>query len=137
MKDTLTEDEHAIHDVVTRLENTWNAGDSVAYAALFAEDANFIHIFGGQLDGRTAIQESHRHIFATIYRGSQVRITAQNIRFVREDVAIVFNRAQLKFHEGQEARELETRPTMVVAKGGDGWQIVAFQNTRVSDVVPS
>jgi len=56
------------------------------------------------------------------------------MRFVRPDVAVVFSVAQVKFKEGNEAREMQTRPTLVVVKEQDKWQIVAFQNTKVSEV---
>ena len=32
-----------------QLEAPWNRYDSVSFAAAFAGNANFIHIFGGQL----------------------------------------------------------------------------------------
>ena len=130
----MTKDEGAIQDILKQLENAWNAADSVSFAAAFAEDANFIQIFGGQLDGRPAIEASHRHIFDTIYRGSHASFGLRSIRFVRADVAVVFARAHLSFHEGKEVREIETRPTLIVAKQEATWQIVAFQNTKISEV---
>jgi hypothetical protein len=36
--------------------------------------------------------------------------------------------------EGNEAREIETRPTLIVVKEQDKWQIIAFQNTKISEV---
>jgi uncharacterized protein (TIGR02246 family) len=130
----MTNDEGAIQDILKQLETAWNAADSVNFAAAFAEDANFIQIFGGQLDGRSAIEAAHRHIFDTIYKGSRAHFALRSIRFVRPDVAIAFARAQVNFNEGKEAREIETRPTLIVAKQESAWQIVAFQNTRISEV---
>ncbi len=49
----------------------WNSYDSVAWAVLFAKDAEFIHILGGYFQGREAIERGHRTIFDTIYKGSQ------------------------------------------------------------------
>src|ERR1700730_9467170 len=100
----------------------------------FMEDANFIQIFGGQLDGRPAIQASHQHIFETIYKGSHASFLLRSIRFLRPDLAIVFARAHLKFYEGNETREIDTRPTLIVVKEQGKWQIVAFQNTRISEM---
>ncbi len=130
----MTADEQVIHGILQQIETAWNAYDSISLAAEFAEDANFIQIFGGQLDGRAAIEASHRHIFETIYRGSHARFALRSIRFLRPDVAVVFARAHVKFEEGNEAREIETRPTMIVVKERDKWQIVAFQNTKISPV---
>jgi uncharacterized protein (TIGR02246 family) len=133
----MEKDERAIQDILKQLEAAWNAYDSVKFAALFAEDANFIHIFGGQLDGRTAIEAAHGVIFNTIYKGSHASFKLRSIRFVRPDVAIVFARAHVGFSEGNEAREIETRPTMIVVKEQAKWQIVAFQNTKISEVPPA
>ena len=128
----MTADEKLIQGIVQHLETAWNRYDSVSFAALFAEDANFVHIFGGQLDGRPAIEAAHRNIFETIYRGSHASFALHNIRFLRPDVAVVFVRANVKFKEGNQAREIETRPTLIVIKERENWQIVAFQNTKVS-----
>ena len=59
----MTTDEGATQAILQQFETAWNAYDSVSIAALFADDANFIHIFGGQLDGRTAIEAAHRLSF--------------------------------------------------------------------------
>ncbi|HYM05166.1 MAG TPA: SgcJ/EcaC family oxidoreductase [Terriglobales bacterium] len=130
----MTTDEQALHDIPKQFETAWNRYDSVSLAALFAEDATFIHIFGGQLDGRAAIEASHRIIFDTIYKASHLSVILRSIRLVRPDVAVVFARMHLKFQEGNQAREIETRPTLIVVKEQAKWQIVALQNTRISEV---
>ena len=131
---SMTTDEQAIEDIVKQIETAWNAYDSVSTAALFFEDATFIHIFGGQLDGRAAIEAAHRVIFDTIYKGSRATFTVRGIRFPRPDVAIVFTHAHVNFFEGNEPREIDTRPTLTVVKDQSAWRIVAFQNTRISPV---
>src|SRR5207249_7935609 len=93
-------DEQVIQGILQHIETAWNRYDSVSLAAAFAEDANFIHIFGGQLDGRAAIEEAHRHIFETIYRDSHASFVPRSIRFLRPDVAVVFSRAHVKVKEG-------------------------------------
>ena len=127
-------DEQVIQGILQQIESAWNRYDSIAFASAFAEDANFIHIFGGQLDGRPAIEASHRNIFETIYRGSHASFVLRSIRFLRPDVALVFTRAHVKFKEGNETRDIETRPTLIVVKEQDKWQIVTFQNTKISEV---
>jgi len=127
-------DEGAIQAILQQLETAWNAYDSVGFAALFAEDANFIHIFGGQLDGRIPIETAHRVIFNTIYGGSHASFMLRRIRFVRSDVAVAFAHMHVKFKENNETREIETRPTLIVVKEQAKWQIVTFQNTKISEV---
>jgi len=132
--DNMTADEAAIHDIVKSIETSWNNGDGGGFAAPFAEDANFIHIFGGQLDGRRAIEMSHRHIFDTIYKGSRADFRVLSIRFVREDVAIVFTQAHLGFTVAGAKRDVDARPTLTMARQQGQWEIVAFQNTRISEM---
>src|SRR5512142_245980 len=128
----MTTDEQVMQGMLQQLETTWNRYDSIGFAAAFAEDATFIHIFGGQLDGRAAIEAAHRNIFETIYRGSHASFVLRSMRCLSPDVVVAFARAHVEFKEGDEAREIETRPTLIVVKEQDKWQIVTFQNTKIS-----
>jgi hypothetical protein len=58
----------------------------------------------------------------------------RSIRFVRPDVAVVFARAHVEFKENNETRQIETRPTLIVVNEQAKWQIVTFQNTKISEV---
>jgi uncharacterized protein (TIGR02246 family) len=130
----MTSEERALHGMVYQLEAAWNAADGAAFAAPFAEDADFIHILGGYYTGRAAIEAGHRMIFGTIYKGSTVRYSVEKIKFVRPDVAIIFLRQHLQFSENGVASELDARPT-IVAENVDGtWRIAALQNTRITEV---
>jgi len=127
-------EERALHTMVYQLESAWNAGDGDAFAALFADDADVIHILGGYYSGREAIEAGHRMIFGTIYKGSTIHYSVEKIKFLRPDIAIVFLRQHLEFAEHSVVPELDARPT-IVAENIDGkWRIVALQNTRISDV---
>jgi uncharacterized protein (TIGR02246 family) len=130
----MTTEERALHGMVYQLEAAWNAADSAAFAALFGDDADFVHILGGYYNGREAIEAGHHMIFGTIYKGSAVRYSVEKIRFLRPDVALVFLRQHLQFFEDRQPSELESRPTIVAEKVNGKWQIVALQNTRISEV---
>jgi len=130
----MTGEERALHAMVYQLEAAWNAADGAAFAAFFADDADFIHILGGYYTGRAAIEAGHRMIFGTIYKGSTVRYSVEKIKFLRPDLALVFLRQHLQFAEDGVARELDARPSIVAEKLHDGWRIVALQNTRISEV---
>lgn len=130
----MSADEQLIHDILTQLTDAWNASDSRRWTSFFADDATFIHIFGGQLDGYAAIEGSHRVIFDTIYKGSRLSIESRSIRFVRPDVAVVFAQMHLVLAQGATMPDFYTRPTMVMVKEQGKWQIIALQNTRISEV---
>ncbi len=129
----VTSEERALHGMVYQLEAAWNAADAATFAALFAEDADFIHILGGYYTGRAAIEAGHRMIFGTIYKGSTVRYSVEKIRFLRPDVAIVFLRQFLQFREVGAPTELEARPTIIAEKVDEKWRIVMQQNTRITE----
>lgn len=134
----MTTEEPRLHQVVERLEVAWNNYDSVAWAALFAEDADFIHILGGHFHGRDAVEQGHRQIFDTIYKGSRNSYTVEGVRFVRPDVAIVFIRAHLKWYLSGAEQNIDARPTLVAHKKDNGqWEIVAFQNTLITPGGPT
>src|SRR5271169_3879012 len=129
----MTSEERALHGTVYQLEAAWNAADSASFAALLADDADFIHILGGYYSGRAAIEAGHRMIFGTIYKGSTVRYSVEKIRFLGPEVALIFLRQHLQLFEDGQPRELEARPT-IVAENVDGkWRIAALQNTRISE----
>jgi uncharacterized protein (TIGR02246 family) len=130
----MTSEERALRGLVYQLEGAWNAADGAAFAALFADDADFIHILGGYYAGRAAIEAGHRMIFGTICKGSTVRYSVEKIKFLRPDVALVFLRQNLQFAENGVARELDARPTMVAENADGKWRIIALQNTRISEV---
>ena len=130
----MTPDEQAVQRILDQLQAAWNSFDAQAWASQFADDATFIHIFGGQLDGRAAIEGAHRTIFDTIYKGSRLTIELRRIRFVRPDVAVVLAEMHLVLPQGAPVPNFDTRPTLVVVKEQGTWQIVALQNTRVSEV---
>jgi len=127
-------DDEAIRKIVKDMEHAWNASDSQAFAAAFVEDATFIHIFGGQLDGRPAIEASHRAIFDTIYKNSVLRFEVRSVRFLRPDVAIAFAQGNITFRDPADKREINARPTLILVKGTGAWHIVALQNTRISEL---
>ena len=80
------DDRAALETIVHRMESAWNAMDGAAFAAPFAEDADFVNIRGEHLRGRTAIAAGHEGIFRTIYAGSVNSYTLQGVRLLRSDV---------------------------------------------------
>jgi uncharacterized protein (TIGR02246 family) len=134
----MSPDEIPLRELAEKLEDAWNASDSVAWAALFADDADFIHILGGHFHGRAAIEQGHRTIFDTIYKGSRNKFTVEKVRSVRPDVAIVFVRAHLTWYLNGAEQHIEARPTLVAHKNDDGqWEIITSQNTLITPGGPT
>jgi uncharacterized protein (TIGR02246 family) len=126
----LEEDEKAIREIITRIEQAWNAGDSARFAMPFAEDADYVVVNGMYLKGREAIDRAHRQIFDTFYKGSTNRFTLEHLRFLRPDVAVMHVHAHATFQDG--VRESKARGTWIVTKEDDAWSIAAFHNTTIT-----
>lgn len=127
----MPKDEQALREMVQQLEAAWNESDSVAWSKLFADDADFIHVLGGHFYGREAIEQGHRLIFDTVYKGSVNKFQVEKIRFAGADVAIVFVFATLKVNNPGMPPQLFARPTLIAQRRDGRWEILAFQNTLV------
>lgn len=67
----------------------WNAGSGEAFAAPFAEDADFIAFDGTRFRGRDEIARSHDPLFRTHMRGTRLVGDVIDLRFVALDVAVL------------------------------------------------
>src|SRR4051794_5550063 len=90
----------ALGAIVQQLEAAWNAMDGTAFAAPFAEDADFVNVRGEHFQGRAAIAGGHAGIFRTIYAGSTNQYTLEAARLLHPEVALVHVRAILDVPAG-------------------------------------
>ena len=122
-------DRAAFEHIVQQLEAAWNAMDGTAFAAPFAEDADFVNIRAEHFRGREAIEAGHSAIFRTIYAGSTNRYTIEAARALSPDVALVHVHAVLDVPQGPLAGRQAARFSMVLTRHAGGWHIAAFHNT--------
>ena len=128
----MTAAEHADAErLVARLETAWNAMDGTAFAAPFAEDADFVNILGEHFRGRDKIAAGHVGIFGSIYAGSTVHMKLEQVRSLRPDVALAHVHSNLDVPQGRLAGRHTARFSMVLTRGTGGWEIAAFHNTRM------
>ena len=127
---TLTDtDRAAIDQLVDTLEHAWNAGDGDAFAAPFAEDADFVNVRAEHHQGRRAIAGGHNAILRTIYAGSTNEYTVKSARLVADDVAVAHVDAALDVPSGPLAGQMHALYSIVLVRAGSGWQIASFHNT--------
>lgn len=122
-------DRAAIDTLVHRLEAAWKAMDGPAFAAPFADDADFVNIRGERFRGRAAIAAGHAAIFRTIYAGSIARLTVEAARLLRPDVALVHVHSLLDAPQGPLAGRHGARFSMVLTREAGKWEIAGFHNT--------
>lgn len=117
--------------VVGQLQTAWNAMDGAAFAAPFAEDADFVNILGEHFRGRERVAAGHVGIFRSIYAGSTVDMKLERVRLLRPDVALAHVHSILDVPQGLLVGRHVARFSMVLTRGTRGWEIAAFHNTRM------
>ena len=124
----------AVEAIVKRLEAAWNAMDPEAFAAPFAEDADFVNIAGEHHRGRPAIVAGHRAIFRDFYADSTTKMSVLAVRSLTPDVALAHVYAELDAPKGPLAGRNTSVFSMVLTRraesDGGAWEIAAFHNTR-------
>ena len=117
--------------------DAWNRHDMAAFAALYAENADFVNVLGLWLHGRAAIQEHHAAIHATRMKTSRLTALETEVRFLRPDVALVHVHWELTGQIAQDGAALPPRQGVlshVVAKTGGKWLITSSQNTDIAPI---
>jgi uncharacterized protein (TIGR02246 family) len=120
----------AVDEIITQLQRAWNAGDGTAWAAAFADDAEFVDVLGRVVTGRQAIGEEHQKILDTIYRDSRIEIRPLARHRLAEDVLLVRTESHLRAPTGPRAGDTLAVQSMVLRDG----RIFAFHNTIRSDL---
>lgn len=130
-----------IEALVSAGEAAWASKDPAAYAALFANDAEFISPLGTYLHGREAIRAQHVLLFGGPFFGSTLNIDIERIAFLTGTIAVVDLRYSLTGYRFLVPGLVETEPGLfrvlvrwVVVKSGDGWRVVAHQMTQIQPV---
>ena len=113
-----------------RLRGAINRGDAKAFAALFAEDADFVVITGKYLKGRDELVTYHTRLFSDDFQRSHLDVTSVAIRILRTDVAVARVATKRTENGGKEMRT--SFPMFVLTKQGESWLIAAVQNTLTS-----
>jgi uncharacterized protein (TIGR02246 family) len=119
-------------------EAAWEAKDAAAFAANYAEDAEFINPSGGILSGRDAIRTQHALLFQGPFAASTLTVDVRRIKFLTGTTAIVHLDMTFTGFAGlpgglrpTEPGVLRGRLTWVVKKHGGKWQIVSHQMTPI------
>jgi uncharacterized protein (TIGR02246 family) len=129
-------DEAAVRAVPAMVVDAWARGDGEGVAAAFTEDVDFIAGDGRLVQGRAALVPYFQDQFDDFLAGSQAVADVVNVRFLRDDVAVVHTIGGIMF-----PGETEVQPdwvgiqTWVVVKQDGAWLATAYHNSRVSPEV--
>ena len=129
----------AIREVMDRFMDAWNQHDAHAFAAVFAEDADFTNWRGTGASGRSKIEDFHAPLFATVFKNSHQSYTDLKIRFIRDDVAAVDVRWEMTGvadPQGNPRPDRQGLLSFVMTKEGGRWQIAVMHNLDLTALPP-
>ena len=132
-------DEHAIRAVMDRFMDAWNHHDAKAFAAVFAEDADFTNVRGIGASGRQKIEDFQAPVFATIFSKSHQEYTDVKTRFIRPDIAAVdvhWKMTGVIDAQGSPRPDREGLLNFVMAKNAGRWEILVMHNLDLSAQPP-
>jgi uncharacterized protein (TIGR02246 family) len=114
--------------LVATYVDAWNRGDGDAFASVFADNADFTSIRLDQISGRGRIAAAHNQIFATFYKDTRIAATLDDVRPLRDDLAVLDIDAHMTNAAGEPFGPRHTHAMAVAERQAAGWRIVAFQN---------
>ncbi len=120
-------DEAAIRSIAESYARAYNAGDSRALAALFADDAEMIDEDGERMRGRSVIEDVFRSMFKE-RPGASIAISPASLRFLGPDAAREEGQTQVKTasSEGPTTRHY----TVLYVKEGKRWLYSSVREER-------
>ncbi|MFE2374022.1 SgcJ/EcaC family oxidoreductase [Streptomyces sp. NPDC059398] len=114
---------------LARIRDAWDAGDASGYAAQFAQDASYVIFMGDVMLGRTAIEQTHREVFARWQKGTRMTVKPIDVRMPDESTAVVTTVGGV----GKGSRiGFDKLQTFTLRRHEGRWECVAFQNTKMS-----
>jgi uncharacterized protein (TIGR02246 family) len=126
------DDEAAIKKVLGKSLESVEKRDADLRAGLYTEDAAFYNAFGVEREGREAIREFWKEVFASgTFNLSQFKFTKEKIRFLRPDLAVVDIFEEVTGQRAPETgRELPARSvhlTLIMTKKGNKWSVAYYR----------
>jgi uncharacterized protein (TIGR02246 family) len=128
-------DEQAISAIIDQYADAWNHHAGKGFGEGFAQDADFVNIFGMHFSGREEIELRHIKILETFLKDSKLEILSSQLREIHPGLVIALVRWKIDGFR-QPGSDLpgvirEGIFTQIFAHDPNRWEIVASQNTLI------
>lgn len=123
------QDESIIRQMIHNMAGAWNNHEGHGFAENYADNADFVNIFGMTFSGKDEIEIRHVRILETFLKGSKLEVVDVKLREATPDTVIaqVCWKVEIPGKEG-----LKGVFTHVMIRNNDTWEITASQNTLIS-----
>lgn len=128
-------DRDSICKIVDHFSNAWNQNHGKGSSDHYAQDADFVNIFGMVFSGKNEIEERHIQVHKGFLKDTIFTTTDLKIREVQPDLVMVqayWNVDGVKKPESQEKGSMRGVFTHVFIKRNGQWEITSTQNTRTN-----
>lgn len=126
-----TAEKKEIEKTLNAFMAAWNVHDAKAFAAQFAEDADFTNVRGAGAHGRAAVEAFHAPLFATRFKDTHQTLLRHTVRFIKPDVAAVdawWDMTGAKDPEGKEIPKRQGLLNFILTKTAGAWLITVMHN---------
>ena len=123
--------EQAITEVLERFTEAWNTHDAKAYAALFAENADFTNVFGQSFHGRETIEAQHAKIFASMFKDSRITSMYSTVRLLDQffaSVDVIWTMSGAVDMKGNSWADRKGLMSLVMKFENEVWSILSMHN---------
>jgi uncharacterized protein (TIGR02246 family) len=132
------DDTESVKAVMSSLAESWNRHDMTAFAAAFADNADFVNVIGMHWRGRRQIEAKHAATHRTIFRNSSLQILDLAVRMLSPSIALAHVWTQVKgaksLRKGNVPETRSALMTCVLVKEAGRWLIAAAHNTEIVPV---
>ena len=123
--------EQAITEVLERFTEAWNTHDAKAYAALFAENADFTNVFGQSFHGRETIEAQHAKIFTSMFKDSRITSMHSTVRLIDQlfaSVDVIWTMSGAVDMKGNSWADRKGLMSLVMKFENEVWSILIMHN---------
>ena len=127
-----TADRNAIDKIIEHFTHAWNDCEGKGSGDFYAQDADFVNIFGTAFSGRQEIEIRHVKIHETFLKGSIFEVIDTKIREAKPEVAIAQVYWKVTNIQKPGAETMKGIFTHTFIKSDSIWEIASTQNTLIA-----
>jgi len=125
-------DQKEIDKIIEHFTHAWNDCKGKGFGDYYAQDADFVNIFGTAFTGKEEIETRHVKILETFLKGSIFEVVKTKVREVKPEVVIAQVYWKVTNIQKPGAETMKGIFTHTFVKNNNIWEIAASQNTLTS-----
>lgn len=127
-----TWDRNEIEKIIDHFTHAWNACEGKGSGDFYAEDADFVNIFGVAFSGKQEIEARHVKIHEAFLKGTLFEVIQTKVREATPEVVIAHVYWKVTHTQKPAADSMKGIFTHTFVKVNGRWEITATQNTLIS-----